>query len=188
MKKTKLRMYVTVAMLSSISFILMKLDFPLPTFPTFLKVDFSDIPALLAALIFGPIAGILVELFKNALYFISTGSPAGIPIDEIANFVAGISLILPTYFVYKKLKTKKGMTLALILGTLIMAVMMSVLNYFVFLPAYTALLKIPDMRNLVVPAILPFNIIKGVIMSIIFMLLFVKMKAWIDKFSVMKNA
>jgi riboflavin transporter FmnP len=80
------------------------------------------------------------------------------------------------------------MTVALIVGTLTMAVMMSILNYFLILPAYTALLKFPDMRNLVVPAILPFNIVKGVIMSSIFMLLFIRMQAWIKKFSLIKNA
>jgi riboflavin transporter FmnP len=68
-----------------------------------------------------------------------------------------------------------------------MAVVMSIANYFIILPAYTALMGFPDMRNLVVPAILPFNILKGVMMSIIFMLLFIRMQAWLNKFSV-KNA
>ncbi|MEH7744451.1 ECF transporter S component, partial [Neobacillus drentensis] len=118
---------------------------------------FSDIPALIAALIFGPIAGILVEFFKNVLNYIQTGSQTGIPVGHIANFVAGIVFILPTYFVYTRLKTRKGMTLALIIGTAFMAVMMSILNYLVILPAYTVLMGFPDMRNLVLPAILPFN-------------------------------
>ncbi|MFZ7945095.1 MULTISPECIES: ECF transporter S component [Bacillaceae] len=186
MKKTKkisVKAYVSIGMLSSIAYLLMLLNFPLPLFPNFLFVDFSDIPALIAALIFGPIAGILVELFKNILNYIATGSQTGIPVGHIANFLAGIVFILPTYFVYNKLRTKKGMTLGLIAGTVIMGVVMSILNYFFILPAYTVLMGFPDMRNLVVPAILPFNILKGIMMSVIFMLLFIRLQAWIKKLS-----
>ncbi|MFJ7725513.1 ECF transporter S component [Neobacillus sp. NPDC097160] len=191
MKKTKkisVKAYVTIGMLSSIAYLLMLLNFPLPLFPNFLFVDFSDIPALIAALIFGPIAGVLVELFKNVLNYIATGSQTGIPVGHIANFLAGIVFILPTYFVYNRLKTRKGMTMALIAGTVTMAVVMSILNYFFILPAYTVLMGFPDMRNLVVPAVLPFNILKGVIMSAIFMLLFIRMQAWINKLSTVKGA
>ncbi len=191
MKKTKklnVKAYVSIGMLSSIAYVLMLLNFPLPPFPNFLFVDFSDIPALLATLIFGPIAGILVEFFKNVLNYIATGSPTGIPVGHIANFIAGIVFILPTYFVYNRLKTRKSMTLGLISGTLIMAVLMSTLNYLFILPAYTVLMGFPDMRNLVIPAILPFNILKGVMMSVIFMLLFLRMQGWINKFSTIKNA
>ncbi|MEH7355267.1 ECF transporter S component [Neobacillus drentensis] len=187
-KTTKVKVMVSIGMFSSIAFLLMLLNFPLPLFPNFLFVDFSDIPALIAALIFGPIAGILVELFKNVLNYIAIGSPTGIPVGHIANFLAGIVFILPTYFVYNKLKTKKGMTIALIAGTVIMAVVMSVLNYFFIFPAYTVLMGIPDKRNLVVPAILPFNILKGVIMSTIFMLLFIRMQAWVNKITTVKGA
>lgn len=190
MKKTKkmnAKAIVSIGMLSSIAYLLMLLNFPLPLFPNFLFIDFSDIPALIAALIFGPMAGILVEFFKNVLNYFMTGSQTGIPVGHIANFLAGILFILPTYLLYKKLKTKKGMTLALTLGTLTMAVIMSILNYYFILPAYTSLLKFPDMRNLVVPAILPFNILKGVIMSSIFMLLFIRMQAWINKITFVKN-
>ncbi|MEH7437259.1 ECF transporter S component [Neobacillus drentensis] len=191
MKKTKkmnVKAYVSIGMLSSIAYLLMLLNFPLPLFPNFLFVDFSDIPALIAALIFGPIAGILVEFFKNVLNYLATGSQTGIPVGHIANFLAGIVFVLPTYYVYNKLKTKKGMTLALVVGTVTMAVIMSILNYIIILPAYTVLMGFPDMRNLVVPAILPFNILKGVMMSFIFMLLFIRMQSWIHKFSIIKGA
>jgi riboflavin transporter len=188
MKKLNVKALVSIGMLSSISYLLMLLNFPLPPFPKFLFVDFSDIPALIAALIFGPIAGILVEFFKNVLNYIATGSETGIPVGHISNFLAGILFILPTYFLYNKIKTKKGMTLALILGTITMSIMMSILNYLVILPAYTALLHFPDMRNLVVPAILPFNILKGVIMSVLFMLLFTRLRPWINKSTMIKRA
>ena len=187
-KKLNVKAYVSIGMLSSIAYLLMLLNFPLPIFPNFLFVDFSDIPALIAALVFGPLAGILVELFKNVLNYIATGSQTGVPVGHIANFVAGIVFVLPTLFVYNRLKTRKGMTIALVAGTVIMAVVMSILNYILILPAYTLLMGFPDMRNLVVPAILPFNILKGIMMSFIFMLLFIRMQAWINKFSVVKGA
>jgi riboflavin transporter FmnP len=174
-KKLNVKAYVSIGMLSSIAYLLMLIQFPLPMFPNFLFVDFSDIPALIAALVFGPLAGILVELFKNILNYLATGSQTGVPVGHIANFVAGIVFVLPTLFVYNRLKTRKGMTIALVAGTVIMAVVMSILNYILILPAYTLLMGFPDMRNLVVPAILPFNILKGIIMSVIFMLLFIRM-------------
>jgi riboflavin transporter len=186
MKKLSVKTVVGVGMLSSISYILMLLNFPIPPFPNFLLIDFSDIPALLATLIFGPLAGILVEFFKNVLNYFMTGSATGVPVGHIANFIAGISFILPTYYLYNKLKTYKGMLFSLVISSIIMAIIMSVLNYYIILPAYTFFLHFPAMsepatRKLVVTGILPFNIIKGVFMSIIFMLLFARMQKWISK-------
>jgi riboflavin transporter len=193
MKKLNTRTLVTVGMLSTIAYVLMLLNFPIPPFPNFLLIDFSDIPALIAALVFGPAAGILVELIKNLLDYFMKGSPTGVPVGHLANFTAGIIFILPTWFVYMKLKTKKGMTIALVTGTIVMAVLMSILNYYVILPAYTFFLNAPAMsapetRQLVVTAILPFNIVKGLLMSIVFMLIFSRMQLWIDKQRIYKSA
>ena len=193
MKKLSIKALVAIGMLSSISYILMLLNFPIPPFPQFLMIDFSDIPALIAALIFGPLAGILVELIKNILDYFMTGSATGVPVGHIANFVAGILFVLPTYFIYSKMKSKKGMTFALVIGTLIMAVTMSVLNYFIILPAYTfflnaPLMSAPEMRTMIVTGILPFNIIKGFIITIVFMLIFSRMSVWLKKQSLNSNA
>ena len=130
MKKMKVKALVSIAMLSSIAYILMLLNFPIPPFPNFLKIDFSDIPALIGALIFGPMAGVLIELFKNILDYFMTGSETGVPIGHFANFISGLLFILPTYYLYNKLKTKNGMTFALVVGTCLMAVIMSVLKLF----------------------------------------------------------
>ncbi|WP_366160295.1 ECF transporter S component [Bacillus infantis] len=193
MKKFSIKALVSIAMLSSISYVLMLLNFPIPPFPKFLMIDFSDIPALIAALIFGPAAGILVELFKNVLDYFMTGSATGVPVGHLANFAAGILFMLPTYYIYNKLRTNKGMTAALVISTFIMAVLMSILNYFIILPAYTLFLNMPAMsapetRTMVVTAILPFNIVKGLIITGIFMLLFAKMNPWINKQSAYRSA
>jgi riboflavin transporter len=186
MKKNKVKALVSISMLSSIAYILMLANFPIPPFPTFLKIDFSDLPALIGALIFGPLAGILVELIKNVLDYFMTGSETGVPVGHFANFVSGLLFILPTYYIYNKLKTKKGMTVALVIGTCLMSVIMSVLNYFILLPAYTFFLNMPvmsgpEIRQYIVAGILPFNLVKGVAMSIVFMLLFAKMGTWLNK-------
>ncbi|MBG9590500.1 ECF transporter S component [Cytobacillus firmus] len=193
MKKLNIKSMVAIGMLSSISYVLMLLNFPIPPFPQFLMIDFSDIPALIAALIFGPAAGILVELIKNILDYFMTGSATGVPVGHIANFAAGILFVLPTYYVYSKLKTKKGMTFGLVIGTMVMAVIMSVLNYLVILPAYTFFLNFPamsapEMRTMIVTGILPFNILKGIIISIVFMLIFTRMRTWVEKQAVLKSA
>ncbi len=186
MKKYRLKSFVTIGMLSSLAFVLMLIKFPIPPFPPYLTVDFSDIPALIAAFMFGPGAAILVELFKNIIDYIVVGSEAGIPIGNLANFFAGIAFVLPTYYVYKCLKAKKGLIFSFVAGTLFMAVFMSLLNYFAVLPAYIALLGWDPMtasalRQLVVTAVLPFNIIKGFIIAATFIILYSRMSDWFAK-------
>ncbi|MDN4493899.1 ECF transporter S component [Ureibacillus aquaedulcis] len=181
-QKLKLRSFVTIAMLSSISFVLMLINFPLPGFPVFLQIDFSDVPALIATITMGPVAGILVELFKNILDWIFSGTPTGIPVGHMANFATGLLFILPVYYIYKKFPTIKGLSFGLVVGTVIMSLGMSLLNYVAFLPMYTSLLGWGtfDMKETIVLGILPFNLIKGIILMVIVILLFRTMKVWID--------
>lgn len=192
MKTMKVQKLVTLAMLASVSYVLMLLNFPLPGFPVFLNLDFSEIPVLLAALLFGPGAAMLVEFIKNLLDAIMTGSLTALPVGHIANFIAGMLFVLPTYYIYKKMKSKKGMTVGLVAGTIAMAVLMSVLNYYVFLPAYTIFMgwtamSGPDARQFVTTAILPFNLIKGVLITAVFMLIFTRMQTWFMKQTAFKN-
>ncbi|MBW8349119.1 ECF transporter S component [Bacillus sp. IITD106] len=193
MKKLSVKSYVTIGMLSSLSFILMLIKFPIPPFPPYLTVDFSDIPAIIAALMFGPIAAILVELFKNILdYFITGSGGTGIPIGHFANFLAGILFVLPTYYVFKVLKAKWGLMIAFIVGTLFLAVFMSIFNYFVLLPAYIGLLGWEPMSNaalrkMVVASILPFNVVKGTIITIVFLLLYSRLGSRLSKNMTIKN-
>lgn len=189
----KTKKLVSLAMLVSISYVLMLLDFPLPGFPVFLNIDFSEIPVLISALLFGPAAAIIVEFVKNLLNAIMTGSLTAVPVGQIANFIAGLLFVLPTYYVYTKVKSKIGMTFGLVVGTVLMSILMSILNYYVFLPAYTIFMGMSAMstveaRQYVTTAILPFNLIKGIMITLLFMLLFSKMQTWIDKQSIYKNA
>ncbi|QFT89441.1 Riboflavin transporter FmnP [Bacillus sp. THAF10] len=188
----RIKKMVTVGMLSGISYMLMWLSFPLPLLPPFLSVDFSDVPALLAAILFGPVAGITVEAIKNILHYIAQGSLTGVPVGQLANFTAGLLFILPTYFVFNKIRSTKGLGIGLITGTFSMALLMSILNYFVFLPAFTYFLGIPfgtsaDVIKLVVTGILPFNIIKGLIVTVLFLIVYKKLAVWMNRQLEVKN-
>ena len=188
---SKIQKLVTIGMLGAIGYVLMMMNFPFPGFPPFLQIDFSDIPALIGAIIFGPIAGILVELLKNILDYIMTASDTGIPIGHFANFIGGVAFILPAYFVYKKMGTKRGMVYGLVGGTIFLALFMSLVNYLVLLPTYSVLMNWnmtgTEIRAMVTTAIIPFNLIKGTLIAIVFMLLFSKMHGWFAKQSVLRN-
>ncbi|MFF5993572.1 ECF transporter S component [Lysinibacillus sp. KU-BSD001] len=178
----KLRSFVTIAMLSSISFVLMLFNFPLPWFPAFLQIDFSDVPALIAVITMGPVAGILVELVKNILDWIFSGAPTGVPVGHMANFATGVLFILPVYYIYKKFTTSKGLMVGLIAGTISMSLGMALLNYVAFLPMYAYFLNFHlESYETIVKGILPFNLVKGVLLIVIITVLFRTMKTWISK-------
>jgi riboflavin transporter FmnP len=186
MKNKKLQSMIVIGMLSSISFILMLFNFPLPALPAFLKVDFSDVPALIAAITMGPVAGVLVAFFKNVLDWLFAGSPTGVPVGHLANFATSILFVLPVYAIYRRMATKKGMVFGLAAGTLSMAIGMSLLNYLIFLPMYTYFLNMPAetgsaLFGTIVLGILPFNLIKGLILTTVVLLMFSSMQKWIDK-------
>ncbi|MFD1862604.1 ECF transporter S component [Planococcus sp. FY231025] len=186
MKNKKLQSMIAIGMLSSISFILMLFNFPLPALPAFLKVDFSDVPALIAAITMGPVAGILVAFFKNVLDWLFAGSPTGVPVGHMANFATSILFILPVYAIYRKFSNKKGMAFGLAAGTVSMALGMSLLNYLVFLPMYTYFLNMPAQTGsalfgTIVLGILPFNLIKGLALTAVVLLLFASLHKWIEK-------
>jgi len=138
---------IVIAMLGSIATILMQFNFPLPALPGFLKFDFSEVPAVLAILTMGPVAGITVEVIKNVLHWFFSGSPTGVPVGELANFATGVLFILPVYFIFNKFKNTKGLTVGLLAGTATMALGMSFLNYLVFLPMYTYFLNMPPVSG-----------------------------------------
>ncbi|MEI4768424.1 ECF transporter S component [Psychrobacillus sp. FJAT-51614] len=186
MTKSKTRKLIAIAMLSSISFVLMLLAFPLPVLPAYLKVDFSDLPALIAAITMGPIAGIVVAFMKNVLDWLFAGSPTGVPVGHMANFATSILFITPVYLIYRKASSSKGIMYGLACGTISMAIGMSVLNYFVFLPMYTYFLNFPmetgtALFNSIIFGILPFNLIKGLLVTIVMIVLFKRMKPLLDR-------
>ncbi|MEF2291707.1 ECF transporter S component [Virgibacillus dokdonensis] len=184
-QSSKLMKVIVLALLGTISLLLFFLNFPLPLLPAFLKIDFSDVPALMASFIFSPVAGVLVVAIKNLLYLAVSG--AADPIGVLANFIAGMMFVVPVSMLYHKFKGVKSIVSGLVTGTIVMAVGMSVLNYFVFLPAYAWFMGWEDMSNtaikwgIVSAGILPFNIIKGIIVGLLFVPLYVKLRAWVEE-------
>ena len=163
-----------IGILSAISYILMWLEVPAPLMPPFIKFDFSDFPALLAAFGLGPIAGILVELIKNVLHSFSSGSFA---VGELSNFILGASFVGVAGLVYQKKKNKKGAVLASLLGAMTMALISYPSNLFVVYPFYYNFMPketVLSMYQLILPSVgsmekallifnLPFTFIKGML-------------------------
>ncbi|REI01128.1 ECF transporter S component [Staphylococcus felis] len=173
MKQKQTQKLIVVGMLSAISFILMFIKFPLPFLPPYLTIDLSDVPALIATFTFGPVAGLLVELIKNLLNFFFNMSD---PIGPVANFIAGSSLLLTSYWIYLKRKSIRALIIGLSVGIIVMTIILSILNYFILLPLYGAIMNLSDIAHnlkvIIAAGIIPFNIIKGVVVTIVFVLLF----------------
>lgn len=182
-KQKRLVMVVTMAMMGAVSFLMMYFDFPLPTFPPFLKIDFSEIPALVVGLIFGPWAGVGVEGMKNLIHYIVKGSETGIPIGQMANFIAGGLFVYIVSLLYQKAGNMKGLIVGLALGSIAMSVLMSISNYYIIMPAYSYFLHFPlgeeELFKTVLYGIAPFNLVKGVIISVLMVMLYAKLGAFI---------
>ena len=140
-------------MLSAAAAVLMFFSFHVPFTPSFLKMDLSELPALLAAYAFGPVSGIAVCFVKNLvnLPFTTTGG-----VGELANFLLGAAFVLPAGLTYSCRKTRGGAFLGAILGAVFMAACSLPVNYYIVYPVYTAFLPmnvILDMYAAIIPSI-----------------------------------
>ncbi|MDT8715565.1 ECF transporter S component [Clostridium sp. 19966] len=167
-------MLVKIALLSAIAVVLMVFEFPiLPAFP-FLKIDLSDLPAVIGAFGFGPMVGIVIELIKNILIILVKGTgTAGV--GELANFIVGASYVGMAGLIYKKNKTKTGAVISLAAATIAMTIVGVLANYYILVPLYKLQLQGADyITKYIVSGIVPFNLIKGIMVSAITMLAYNK--------------
>ncbi len=135
-KKISTAKFLTrAAILSAIAFVLMYIELPLPFIPPWLKLDFSDIPALLGGFALGPIAGIIIEGIKCLLFLLIRGTMTG-GVGELANFLIGVAFVLPASLVYAKMRSKKGALIASLVGIAAGALVAALLNYTVLIPFY----------------------------------------------------
>ena len=134
-RRTNVRRMTMTAMLSAVATVLMFLSFNVPLMPGFIKLDFSELPGLIAAYAFGPLSGVTVCLVKNLVnvLFTTTGG-----VGELSNFVLGASFVFTAGIVYKRRKNRKSALLGAIIGAAAMAVISVFSNYFVVYPVYTA--------------------------------------------------
>ena len=184
-KHLSARMLASIAVSAAISFVLMLLDFSLPIAPAFIKLDLSDLPALILSFSFGPLAGVLTELVKNMLHLFIT-STAGV--GELSNFILGCAFVVPAGLIYKRNKNRKTALLAMLAGTVSFSVMGIFSNYFIMFPFYTKVSGIPmeaiiamcqkilpfvdNQFKVILLSVTPFNILKGILVSFVTFLLY----------------
>lgn len=186
-RKSNVKTLTKVGVLSAVATILMLFDFPLWFAPNFYKLDLSEVPVLIGGFALGPIAGAMIELVKILLNFVLNGTDTG-GVGEIANLIVGCSFIVPAAYIYKHKKSVKSAVIGMVVGTLCLAVIGSALNYFVLLPVYSKVFGAPieafvnmgnvinpaivDLKTLVLYAVAPFNLFKGIIVSAITLLIY----------------
>lgn len=185
--KVELKTMVQIGMLGAVSVVLMMFEIPLWFAPSFYKLDFSEVPVLIGTFAMGPLAGAAIEFIKILLHLLFKGTTTA-GVGDFANFLIGCALVVPAGILYQRKKTRKNAALGLILGTVIMVVIGSALNALVLLPTYAKAFGMPmdalvGMGSAINPAITnvttfamfavaPFNLLKGVTVSVITMVLY----------------
>ena len=180
--KLKVKRMILIAMLAAIADILMALDFPVWFAPSFLKFDFSDVPVLLSSLALGPVAGITTEFIKVLVNLFINGTSTAF-VGEFANFLVGCVFVIPASALYFFKKTRKRALCGLFIGTILATVLGAVLNAYLLIPKYTELFHmdissiiamgadknaaVNSFSTLIFCAIVPFNLMKFAIISLI---------------------
>ena len=192
-KRVNVRYLTVTAMLSAVAYILMFLDFSVPFMPAFIKMDLSELPALIGSFAMGPLCGVVVCLIKNVLHlFITTTGGVGDVVlagavgfndgvGELSNFILGVAFVLPAGLIYKHKKNRKSALIGSLTGAAFMGIFSIVSNYFlvypvyynfmpeeVILAAYQAIL--PSVKNILQCLIcfnMPFTIVKGMFSVVI---------------------
>lgn len=171
-KRVNVRAITWIAMLAAAAFALQLLAAFLPKVGGFLDLEISDLPAIVGTMALGPAAGIVIELIKNLLH--CTVTTTGF-VGEFANFVMNGTFMLVTGLIYKRNKTKKGAVWALVWGVVSLAVMGVVANMLIMLPLYMPTAPFDVKLMLALSTILPFNLVRGAVLSLITLLIYKKL-------------
>lgn len=179
-----------IGLFSALSVILMFFEIPLPFAPPFYKIDFSEVPVLIVTFAFGPVAGVLTEFCKILLKLVFKSTSTAF-VGELANFIIGCSMILPASFVYLYRKSKGFAIGGCVLGTICMSVFGTMFNAVYLIPKFAQLYGMPlesiiamgtavnpainSLYSLVLLAVFPFNIVKGVSVSVFTLILYKKL-------------
>lgn len=193
---SKINYIAKIAVLSAIAFIIMRLELPLPFIaPTFYEMDFSEVIVLIGSFALGPMAGVIIELLKNILNILFTGSTTAY-VGELANFVTGCAFVLPAAFLYRHKKDRRHAVLGMVAGTLTLAVAGGLINYFIMVPLYAKLYmpldtiigmateifpSIDSLWKMILLCVVPFNLIKGVLCSVLTFLLYKRIAVLLKK-------
>lgn len=183
------RKVAMIGMFSAIAMVLMLFEVPLPFAPPFYKLDLSELPVLIGGFAFGPATAVMIEFAKILLKLFVKGTSTAF-VGELANFAVGCSLVLPASVVYLFWKKKKGAVAGCIIGTVVLTVFGSMFNAVYLLPAFSELYGMPldtilgmgsavnplmtegSMISFVVCCVVPINLIKGSVVSVLAMLIY----------------
>ncbi len=177
-RKMSTRKMVYIGLLAAVATALMYLELPL-TFlfmPPFLKLDISGVPTLIGTFMFGPAAGIFITLVKDLIHFLSSQTGG---VGELSDFLIYATFSLAAGFIYRFHKSKKGALIACLAGTAAVTIVGALTNLFLIIPFYSKIMPIDAIVsacNAVNPMIdsingyilfgaMPFNLIKGLIIS-----------------------
>lgn len=184
-EQKRTRYLVISAMLSAVSIVLMQFDFSVPFMPSFIKMDLSDLPALIGAYSMGPLYGVIIALVKNLLHLLRTSTGG---IGELSNFLLSALFVLPAGLIYQKNKTRKRAIMGAVLGAVSMAIFSVIINYFIVYPVYTAFMPMETiiaMYQAILPGIkdgdllsclvifnMPFTFVKAMLSVVITLLIY----------------
>lgn len=195
-KKFNIADITKISILSAISVLLMFIKIPLPFAPSFMEVDIAELPSLIGGFAMGPLAGFLIVCIKLLLNIIINGTKT-FYVGELSNLIVSSAFVLTTAFIYHKNKSKKSAILGLVIGSIAMSIIATLSNYFVIFPLYARLLKIdlnsfvsmvskinPLVKNyftLMLFSVLPFNLVKSFLTSIVTAILYKKISPILKK-------
>ena len=180
--------YITyTAIFACMAGVLMLVEIPLFFAPGFYKMDLSELPIMLCTFYLGPVAGVVAELIKVCIKLLLKGTTTAF-VGDFANFAVGCSFVLPASIVYHAKPSRKSALTGMIVGTLIMTVFGSAFNAIYLLPKFSALFGMPmeaiigmgtkvnsainSVSTLVLFAVVPFNLLKGAVVSLLTFLLY----------------
>ena len=185
--QTTARRSAYIGIFGAIAAVLMYIEISLPFAPPFYQIDLSEVPVLICSFSLGPVAGVVCELVKIIIKLLLKGTSTAF-VGDFANFVVGCSFVLPATVVYHFFRSRKGAVAGLAVGTGVMTVFGSFFNAVYLLPAFSAFYGMPlddlvamgtsvngminSVSTLVLFAVVPFNLIKGVVVSVLTMLLY----------------
>ena len=186
-KLSSARYISLTAVCAALAGVLMLLEIPLFFAPSFYKMDLSELPVLFCGFFLGPTAGVICELLKVMVKLLLKGTTTAF-VGDFANFAVGCSLVLPATIIYHLKKSKKSALIGLITGTLIMTTFGSFFNAVYLLPKFSELFGMPleaiigmgtavngainSVSTLVLFAVVPFNLLKGIVVSLLTLLLY----------------
>ena len=146
-----IRNITVTALMSAAATVLMFVSFGLPILPSYLKVDFSELPALLTSFALGPVYGVIVCLVKN-LFNVAATTTGGV--GELCNFLLGALFVAPAGIIYRRHRTRSTALIGTLVGVLTMTVCSFFVNNFLVYPAYLLIMPeqaIIDMYSALVP-------------------------------------